>query len=76
MAVAPRGAGEGPHTLVPTLRALQVSRELGSGPASIGWPRERAWVSPLPQGPGQSSQRQWCAKGRLPGILRCLRRPD
>ena len=75
MAVAPRWVDEGPHTLVPTLHALQASREPGSGPASDGWPRERAWVSPLPQGPGQSGRRQWCAKGRLSGVFRCLKRP-
>ena len=71
-AVAPRWVDEGPHTLVPTLHALQVIWETGSGPANDGWPRERAWVSPLPQGPGQSSQRCWRAKGRLSGVFRCL----
>ena len=71
-ATAPRWVDKGPHTLLPTLHALQVSRETGSGPASHGWPRERAWVSPLPQGPGQSSRH---AKGRMSGVLRCLKRP-
>ena len=48
---------------------------MGSGPASHDWPRERAWVSPLPQGPGQNSWRRWCAKGRTLGVLCCLKRP-
>ena len=55
---------EGSHTLVPTLHALPVSQEMGSGPASHDWPSERAWVSPLPQGLGQNSWRRRRAKGR------------
>ena len=74
-ATAPRWVDEGPHPLLPTLHALQVSRETGSGPASDGWPRECVWVSPVPQGPGQSSQRRRRAKGRTSGALRCLKRP-
>lgn len=73
--MAPRWVDEGPHALVPTFHALQVSWEMGSGPASDGWRRERAWVSSLPQGPGQSSQRCRHAKGRLSGVLRCLKQP-
>ena len=74
-ATAPRWVDEGPHTLLPTLHALQVSQEMGSGPASHDWPCERAWVSPLPQGPRQKSWRRRRAKGRTLGVLCCLKRP-
>ena len=66
---------EGSHTLVPTLHALPVSQEMGSGPASHDWPSERALVSPLPQGLGQNSWRRRHAKGRTLGVLCCLKRP-